>query len=73
MALGAGETTLLRMTTAYSILDNGGKKIQPTLIDRVQDRYGIRFSAMTSAIAPAARPRPGNTRPSPSCSTSGRK
>jgi penicillin-binding protein 1A len=40
MALGAGETTLLRMTTAYSILDNGGKKIQPTLIDRVQDRYG---------------------------------
>ena len=40
MALGAGETTLLKMTTAYSILDNGGKKIEPTLIDRVQDRYG---------------------------------
>ena len=40
MALGAGETTLLRMTTAYSILDNGGKKIEATLIDRVQDRYG---------------------------------
>jgi penicillin-binding protein 1A len=40
MALGAGETTLLKMTTAYSILDNGGKKIDATLIDRVQDRYG---------------------------------
>ncbi len=40
MALGAGETTLLKMTAAYSILDNGGKKIEPTLIDRVQDRYG---------------------------------
>ena len=40
MALGAGETTLLKMTTAYSMLDNGGKKIEPTLIDRVQDRYG---------------------------------
>ena len=40
MALGAGETTLLKMTTAYSMFDNGGKKIEPTLIDRVQDRYG---------------------------------
>lgn len=40
MALGAGETTLLKMTTAYSMLDNGGKKIEPTLVDRVQDRYG---------------------------------
>ena len=40
MSLGAGETTLLRMTTAYSMLANGGKKIEPTLIDRVQDRYG---------------------------------
>jgi penicillin-binding protein 1A len=40
MALGAGETTLLRMVTAYAIIDNGGKEIQPTLIDRIQDRYG---------------------------------
>ena len=40
MALGAGETTLLRMVTAYSIIANGGKQIQPTLIDRIQDRYG---------------------------------
>jgi penicillin-binding protein 1A len=39
-ALGAGETTLLRMVGAYSMFDNGGKKIQPTLIDRIQDRYG---------------------------------
>ncbi len=40
MSLGAGETSLLRMTTAFSMLANGGKKIEPTLIDRVQDRYG---------------------------------
>ncbi len=40
MALGAGETTLLRMTTAYSMLANGGKQISATLIDRIQDRYG---------------------------------
>ncbi|MDB5543092.1 MAG: penicillin-binding protein family [Hyphomicrobiales bacterium] len=40
MALGAGETTVLRMVTAYSMLANGGKRIQPTLIDRIQDRFG---------------------------------
>jgi len=40
MALGAGETTLMRMVTAYAIIDNGGKRIEPALIDRVQDRYG---------------------------------
>jgi len=40
MALGAGETTLLRLTTAYAMLVNGGKRIRPTLIDRIQDRHG---------------------------------
>ena len=40
MALGAGETTLLKMTTAYSMFANGGKKVETTLIDRIQDRYG---------------------------------
>ncbi len=39
-ALGASETTLLRMTLAYAELVNGGLKITPTLIDRVQDRNG---------------------------------
>jgi penicillin-binding protein 1A len=39
-SLGAGETTLLRMVTAYAMIDNGGRKITPTLIDRIQDRYG---------------------------------
>ena len=40
MALGAGETTLLRMVGAYSVIANGGKKVTPTFIDRIQDRYG---------------------------------
>jgi len=40
MSLGAGETTLLKLTTAYAMLVNGGKKIEPTLIDRIQDRHG---------------------------------
>ncbi|MDD7908481.1 penicillin-binding protein 1A [Pseudovibrio exalbescens] len=40
MSLGAGETTLMRMTNAYSMIANGGRRVQPTLIDRIQDRYG---------------------------------
>jgi len=40
MALGAGETTLLDMTTAYAMFVNGGKRIEPTTIDRIQDRWG---------------------------------
>ncbi|SMH54136.1 penicillin-binding protein 1A [Azospirillum agricola] len=40
MALGAGETTVLRMATAYAMLANGGKKVVPTFIDRIQDRTG---------------------------------
>jgi len=40
MALGAGETTLMRLTTAYAMIVNGGNSIEPTLIDRVQDRRG---------------------------------
>lgn len=40
MSLGAGETTLMRMTSAYAMLANGGKRIEATLIDHIQDRYG---------------------------------
>jgi penicillin-binding protein 1A len=40
MSLGAGETTVLRMTAAYSMMANGGRRIRPTLIDRIQDRWG---------------------------------
>ena len=39
-ALGAEETTLLRLTAAYAMLANGGKQIKPTLFDRIQDRHG---------------------------------
>ncbi len=40
MSLGAGETTVLRLTAAYGMLANGGRRIKPTMIDRIQDRYG---------------------------------
>lgn len=39
-SLGSTETTLLRMTASYGMLVNGGKKITPTFVDRIQDRYG---------------------------------
>jgi penicillin-binding protein 1A len=40
MSLGAGETTLLRLTTGYAEFVNGGRKLTPTMIDRIQDRHG---------------------------------
>jgi len=40
MSLGSGETTVMRMVSAYSVFANGGKSIRPSLIDRIQDRYG---------------------------------
>ena len=40
MSLGSGETTLMRLAAAYGMLVNGGRKIVPTLIDRIQDRNG---------------------------------
>ena len=40
VSLGAAETTLLNLTAAYAPFVNGGKKIEPTLISRIQDRRG---------------------------------
>ena len=40
MALGAGETTPYRLTAAYSMFPNGGRKIMPHLIELIQDRDG---------------------------------
>ena len=39
-ALGAGETTVLRMVNAYSMFANQGRALAPSLIDYVQDRNG---------------------------------
>lgn len=40
MSLGAGETRLVDLTTAYAMIVNGGKKVTPYFIEQVQDRYG---------------------------------
>ena len=39
-ALGAQETTLFRVVAAYAMFANGGERVEPTLVDRVQDRWG---------------------------------
>ena len=39
-SLGAEETTLYKMVAAYAMFANGGQRVQPTLVDRVQDRFG---------------------------------
>lgn len=39
-SLGAEETTLYRMVAAYAMFANGGERVMPTLVDRIQDRYG---------------------------------
>ncbi len=40
MALGAGETTPFKLTSAYAAFVNGGKRVQPHLIELIQDREG---------------------------------
>ncbi|MFN3954925.1 MAG: penicillin-binding protein 1A [Pararhodobacter sp.] len=39
-SLGAQESTLFRMVAAYAMFANGGERVEPTLVDRVQDRWG---------------------------------
>jgi penicillin-binding protein 1A len=70
-ALGAGDTTVLRLTNAYAILANQGRSVKPTTIDYVQDRTGKviyrtdnRCAVMGNCNAPdwdgKAMPRPPN-------------
>ncbi len=40
LVLGSTETTVMRMATAYSVMVNGGKKITPAMIEKIQDREG---------------------------------
>src|SRR5438105_9386191 len=62
MSLGAGETTLLRLTSAYAMIDNGGHWLLPSVVDSVQDRQnrviyqkGVKdCAACFVAAAPAA-------------------
>jgi len=41
LVLGSTETTMMRLVTAYSMMVNGGKKITPSMIEKIQDRDGV--------------------------------
>ncbi|SVD58352.1 uncharacterized protein METZ01_LOCUS411206, partial [marine metagenome] len=52
VALGSGETTLLKLTVAYAMLVNGGKKISPALIERIQDQHGHTIVRRDKRVCP---------------------
>ncbi len=54
-ALGSVETTVLKMTAAYATVVNGGYRVTPTLIDRVQDRTGRTIHRADARECPACR------------------
>lgn len=53
ISLGSGETTLMKITAAYSIFVNGGMRVDPTIIDRVQDRTGATIYARDGRVCSA--------------------
>ena len=53
MALGAGETTPLRLTGAYAAFANGGRRVRPHLIELVQDRNGNTIWSAEENLDPA--------------------
>ena len=57
LSLGAGETTLMKLTAAYAMLVNGGKQIRPTFIDRIQDRNGKTIFKQEERICSACNAR----------------
>jgi len=56
-ALGSTETTVLQMTSAYGMLVNGGKKITPHFIDRIQNRRGETVFKMDNRICDTCGPK----------------
>jgi penicillin-binding protein 1A len=65
MALGAGETTLLKLTAAYAMLANGGRQVRPTFIDRIQDRWGRAVWRHNDRPCPDCQQAPWNGQPEP--------
>ncbi|MFZ5617114.1 MAG: penicillin-binding protein 1A [Pseudomonadota bacterium] len=55
ISLGSGETTLMRITAAYSTFVNGGKRVHPFVVDRVQDRDGKTVFVNDARECPSCR------------------
>jgi penicillin-binding protein 1A len=64
-ALGSNEVTLLQLTTAYAMLVNGGKRIQPALIERIQDRHGRTVLRRDARPCPHCQDVPWQAQPAP--------
>ena len=72
-SLGSQETTLFKMVSAYAMFANGGERVEPTLVDRIQDRYGktvfkhdmrscnecVQFASLDAGLGPRDRLQPG--------------
>ena len=52
IALGTHETTLINLTTAYAAFVNGGKKVHPSLISRIQDSQGVTIYKKDPRVCP---------------------
>ena len=65
ISLGAGETTLMRITAAYSIFVNGGKRVDPVVIDRIQDRTGKTIYKRDARVCLTCNPREWLEQPEP--------
>lgn len=70
IVLGSAETTLLRLTSAYAMLDNGGYKVTPALIERIDDHNGKTIFRRDTRVCPgcvmnAAMPVDATTPPTP--------
>ena len=57
-ALGAQETTLFKIVAAYAMFANGGERVEPTLVDRVQDRAGMTVYRHDSRVCEGPAPMP---------------
>lgn len=65
MALGAGETTVLRLVSAFAVIANGGRSLNPSLVDRIQDRYGKTIYRHDSRICEECNAKDWHNQPEP--------
>ncbi|HEX6113467.1 MAG TPA: penicillin-binding protein 1A [Geminicoccaceae bacterium] len=64
-ALGSNEVTLLQLTTAYAMLVNGGKRIEPAFIERIQDRHGRTVAQRDARPCPECQDVAWESQPTP--------
>lgn len=64
-ALGAGETTLERQVTGFSQFVNGGRRLHPYIVERVQDRYGHTLERADTRVCPNCNMDEWDGRPAP--------